>query len=469
MNKVKKIHFVGVKGVGMAPLAVIAKQAGCDVSGCDIQEEFITDSFLKKSGISPLVGFSEEHIKDANLVITTSAHGGFDNREVRAAKISHIPILTQGEAVGSFMKGSIIGREFEGISVAGSHGKTTTTALIATIFKNNGYDPSYIIGTGSIESLEGAGHLGGGKYFVAEADEYATEPNYNKTSKLLWQFPKIAVFTNIELDHPDLFSSVDEVREVFLQFTKNIDPSGLLIACGDDPQIKILLSQISMPVITYGFSENNNFSLKEVHIFNGKTNFSVESGNATLGTFSIHIMGQHNALNALAALIVSLEVGVSVENVKKGLLAFKGSQRRLEFKGVSSSGATFFDDYAHHPTEIKATLASLHQGYPAHKIVCIFQPHTYSRTKKLFDQFSDSFYDANTVILTDIYPSLREEKDPTISSELLVEKMSKFHANVFYIPKNDIVEYVNQKNFGKDTIVVTMGAGDIYKILDEFS
>ena len=191
MNKIKKIHFVGVKGVGMAPLAIIAKEAGFIVSGCDIDQQFITDAPLRKAEITPTLGFHKEHVKDCDLVITTGAHGGFDNVEVIEAKQQGIPVWTQGEAGGKFMNGEIFKRTFEGISVAGCHGKTTTTAMIATILKETRLDPTFLIGTGNIPSLGSCGHFGKGRYFVAEADEYATEPKYDKTPKFLWQKPKI--------------------------------------------------------------------------------------------------------------------------------------------------------------------------------------------------------------------------------------------------------------------------------------
>lgn len=264
MNKVKNIHFIGIKGVGMAPLAIIAKEAGFAVSGCDLGEEFITDVPLKKAGIEPLVGFSENHLSACDLVITTGAHGGFENAEVIKAKNLGIPVWTQGQAVGKFMSGELFKDSFAGISVAGSHGKTTTTAMIATVLKENKLDPSFLIGTGEIPSLGSSGHFGKGKYFVAEADEYATEPKYDKTPKFLWQHPQVGVITNIEFDHPDLYSSMEQLRKAFLDFTNKIDPTGVLIACVDDLETVKVLKQYSGKVITYGFSKSADFNLQRV-------------------------------------------------------------------------------------------------------------------------------------------------------------------------------------------------------------
>src|SRR3989344_4179547 len=198
MKRIKSIHFVGIKGVGVAPLAIIAKEAGFSVSGSDIEDEFITTDSLMRAKIKPLVGFLEEHVQNADLVIATSAHGGLENIEVLDAKKREIAVWTQGQAVGEFMKGKIFGREFLGISVAGSHGKTTTTAMLSIILREGNLDPSFLIGTGNIPTLCNSGHFGKGKYFIAEADEYATEPKYDKTPKFLWQHPQIEIFTNIE-------------------------------------------------------------------------------------------------------------------------------------------------------------------------------------------------------------------------------------------------------------------------------
>jgi UDP-N-acetylmuramate--alanine ligase len=465
MNKIKTIHFVGVKGVGMAPLAIIAKEAGFTVSGCDIDQEFITDAPLQKVGIISMVGFHEDHIKDCDLVITTGAHGGFDNVEVIAAKQQGIPVWTQGEAVGKFMNGEILKRSFDTVSVAGCHGKTTTTAMIATILKENKLDPSFLIGTGDIPSLGSCGHFGKGNYFVAEADEYATEPKYDKKPKFLWQKPRIGLITNIEFDHPDLYPSMDSIREAFLAFANNIQENGVLVACSDDPETAKVIKNFKKKVVTYGFSKTADFYIDKVSIEQDRIFFWVHSENAILGEFLLNVTGEHNALNALAAIIVCLELGLSLENIKKGLLGFKGTKRRMEYIGVLSSGAVLYDDYAHHPTEIRKTLETLKKAYMNKKVVCIFQPHTYSRTKSLFEQFINSFTAADTVILVDIFPSARESIDTSVSSKLLADRILRIHKDVTYIAKlKDVVKYVEQKAFSREYVLVTMGAGDVYEI-----
>lgn len=465
MKKIKSIHFVGIKGVGIAPLAIIAKEAGFFVSGSDIEEEFITSESLMKAKIKPLVGFSREHIQNADLVIATGAHGGLENVEVLEAKKREIAVWTQGQAVGEFMKGEIFGRKFLGISVAGSHGKTTTTAILATILKEGNLDPSFLIGTGDTPSLSSSGHFGKGKYFIAEADEYATEPKYDKTSKFLWQYPQMAIFTNIEFDHPDIFTSLDQIRNNFQAFASQLPESGILIACGDDPQIKMLLYKYKGRKITFGFSPSNDYVIKKITTAEAKTFFWVNAYSTSLGEFSLNLSGEFNAINALGAIISAIELGLSIQKIKVGLQKFTGSKRRFEYIGKLTTGALVFDDYAHHPTEIKKTLKAFRQSFPKSKIVCIFQPHTYSRTKVLFDDFVHSFSDADAVILSDIYPSFREKEDKTVSSKLLVDKIVPIHKDVIYLPKSDnVVKYIDQKRYGEDVLIITMGAGDIYKI-----
>jgi len=449
----------------MTPLAIIAKEAGFKVSGCDLDEEFITDVLLKRAGIKPLVGFSKDHLSACDLVITTGAHGGFENMEVIEAKSLGIPVWTQGQAVGKFMSGELFKDSFEGISVSGSHGKTTTTAMIATVLKENKQDPTFLIGTGDIPSLGSSGHFGKGQYFVAEADEYATEPKYDKTPKFLWQHPQIGVITNIEFDHPDLYSSMDQLRQAFLNFAKNIKPEGTLVACADDLETVKVIKQYSGKVITYGFSKSADFNLQRVNTAPEKTFFWVHAKDTLLGEFSLNIAGDYNALNALATIVACLELGVSIENIKRGLLSFRGTKRRSEFVGKTASGALVYDDYAHHPTEIKNTLATFRKIYPNKKIVCIFQPHTYSRTKSLFEQFISSFSAVSSLILVDIFPSLREIADNTVSSKLLADNISEIQKEVIYISKlSDVVKYLDQKSFEDNYIIITMGAGDVYKI-----
>ncbi len=465
MKHVKAIHFVGIKGVGMAPLAVIAKEAGFVVTGSDISSGFITDGMLSASDITPFIGFKKEHIVGADMVITTGAHGGYDNPEVLAAKEKNIPVLTQGQAVGEFMKGDIFGRSLKGISVAGTHGKTTTTAMIATVLRSAHLDPSWVIGTSDIPSLGVSGHYGQGDYFVAEADEYANEPHYDKTPKMLLQKPSIAVVTNIEHDHPDMYPTLEDVYIAFEQFLYSLPEESTAVVCGDENSIRKIFKNSSSQVITYGFSSENDYWISNIDIVGGLQEVAFSSKTGKNGTFRLSVSGEHNGLNGLAAYIVGKTIGLSDEVIAKGLESFQGTKRRLEYIGELPTGALLYDDYAHHPTEIEKTLKAFRQKFPNKKIVCLFQPHTYSRTKLLFEEFIDSLKLADHLILAEIYPSAREEKDLTLSSKHLVEALQKQGKEALFAQSlENMIQYVRQKHYGNDTVIVTMGAGDIYTI-----
>jgi len=458
----KQIHFVGIKGVGMTPLAIIARQAGFRVTGCDIADEFITDKVLEKEGIIPFVGFNKNHLTGADMVITTGAHGGMGNEEIQYAKQKGISVLTQGQAVGEFMRGDIFKRKFKGISIAGCHGKTTTTAMIATILSKADLDPSYIIGTSEVASLNTPGHYGKGDYFIAEADEYASDPVLDKTPKFLWQHPSILAITNIDFDHPDIYQSLTDVKVAYKKFINNLDGSGSLIVNGDDVNIRKIIIDYKKICITFGKNNTNKYYFLDTNISQAGLEFNVMTGNKYLGRIKISLSGEHNIYNSLCAFAVVKEIGLSFEQIQAGLALYNGAKRRLEFICNFPSGALAYDDYAHHPNEIKTTLEGLKLKFLNKKIVCIFQPHTFSRTKILFDKFKYSFKFADKVIISDIYSSKRETFDGTVSAEELAKSVP---GDVIYIPTlAKIADFINKQNFGSDTILITMGAGDVYKV-----
>ncbi|OGH12165.1 MAG: UDP-N-acetylmuramate--L-alanine ligase [Candidatus Levybacteria bacterium RIFCSPHIGHO2_01_FULL_36_15] len=475
---IKKIYFVGIKGVGMSPLAILAKQAGFVVAGSDINEAFITDEYLSRENIFPLRGFSEKNIenfiaksfKDEILVISTSAHNGFNNIETKFARENKFKVLTQGQAVGSFMSGEILDRhDLEGISIAGTHGKTTISALFATTLSILEFNPSYVVGTGEIFPLGAPGHYGKGSVFVAEADEYVSEPNFDPVPKFLYQMPKFAVFNNIDFDHPDYYKNLEAVENAFIEFSGKIKKSGILFINGDSQRINSVRERMNsgIKVVTYGVSEKNDFSITNFKEAGTGSRFSVETKGITLGEFDLSIPGFHNAKNSLPVIALLLEFGVSVSKIKQALLKFLGTKRRLETIG-KINGNIIIDDYAHHPNEIKATLSAIKKAYPGKKVICIFQPHTYSRTKALLFDFVASFFDADFLILLPIYASLREKKDVNFSSKDLLDGFRKIRRDVLLLNEKKIVlEYISQNFKSGDCIIVTMGAGDVYKISQE--
>jgi len=462
---IKKIHFVGIKGVGMTSLAIIAKESGIEVTGSDVLETFITDAELNESGIKPLSGFEAAHIQDQDLVIATGAHGGSNNIEVLEAIKKNIPVLNLGQAIGKFQSGEIFGRKSFGISVAGSHGKTTTTAILATILKENNIDPSYVIGTGKVPSLGLSGHFGKGEYFITEADEYFADVESDRKPKFMYQNPNIILLTNVDFDHPDVFSSFDDLKKAYMDFSMKLPMNGLLVACGDGSKNREFLSKFNGNHLTYGFSSDNDYILEKVDFDSEKMFFWVKSKDTVLGQFSTQVFGEQNALNSLGAIVVSLQIGLSVDQIKKGLSAFKGTKRRSEFIGKLQFEGLLYDDYAHHPEEIKSTISAFRNSFPKSFLVIIFQPHMYSRTKAFFNEFVLSFDKADEVIITEIFPSFREPIDKNFSSKLIVDELKKRNKKATYFEeKEDVLKYFSSQRYSRDTVIITMGAGDIYKI-----
>ncbi len=431
ISKVKKIHFVGIKGIAMTSLAVYAKEWGYVVSGTDVAEKFPSDDVLAKAKITSLVGFDPSHIVLPDLVIYTGAHGGRDNIEVAEAIKKNIPVLPHGKALGMFMEGK------RQISVAGSHGKTTTTAMIATILSHAGRDPSYAIGSGEIIGLGLPGHFGKGDWFIAEADEYATDPGHDATPRFLWQNPEVLVITNIEFDHPDVYASLDEVKAAFQKLKNNVSPTGDIVSLTDG---KITASSVR-------FDE-------------GKTQFQLDIEGVNVGDFTLKVPGKHNAENAALAAVAASRAGVPWEKVFEGLATFGGAKRRFEKIG-SIGNTVFYDDYAHHPSEIAATLSAARAWYPKRRILAIFQPHTYSRTKAMLDQFSGAFADATLVITTDIYASAREDDTFGVTGAMLAERIANRHPHAFFAKNKEAVAKLLSAKIQDGDIVIFMGAGDI--------
>ena len=455
----KHIHFVGIKGVAMTALAVWYKEAGNIVTGSDTTETFPTDEVLVKARIH-VVSFDVKNIKKYNpdLVIYTGAHNGRDNPEVVQALKAGIHVLPHGQALGKVMAGK------KQVSVAGSHGKTTTTAMIATVLSHAGFDPSYAVGCGEIRGLGLSGHYGKKNIFVAEADEYVTDPGHDATPRFLWQLPDILVVTNIDFDHPDAYASLENVQDAFKILQKQ---SKVTIVNADDPA-----SQVLDASITYGFSPKAEFRITNVHSAEDRTFFTFSERGMEIGEFMLQVPGRHNAINAAAAAIACKQLGVPWEDIKKGLLVFGGTRRRFEVVGnppAGGGGVRIIDDYAHHPQEIMATLAAAREWYPKNRIVAVFQPHTYSRTKALLSEFAHAFTQADEVILADIYSSARETDTLGITGKTLVEETAKYNKNVLYAPDFAAVKKILNAHKRIGDVIIFMGAGNIYYWSKRFS
>lgn len=440
----------------MTALAVYLKQAGYQVTGSDVADEFATDTILQQYKIPARIGFREENIdKKYDLVVVTGAHGGMTNIEARRALALDLPL---------YMHGSFLGKIFnqkEGIAVAGCHGKTTTSALIASLLTHADFRPSYAVGVARINDLGAAGHFGAGKFFVAEADEYMTCPLTDKTPRFLYLFPKILVITNIEYDHPDAYADINAVKNAFVSLTYNLPENGIVVACIDSKNVRDILPGVKRTVITYGFSPRADFQISKFYFGDGASFMRIRHQQVDLDEFMLKIAGKHNFLNATASIIVANHLGVSWEKIRESLIMFTGTTRRFE-KIAQVDKVMLYDDYAHHPSEIVATIAAARAWFPKRRLIVIFQPHTYSRTKALLSDFAKSFEFADIALIADIYPSAREQFDSTISAKHLVLAANKRKNNThFCANKNDVTLYLKE-HLASNDLVMTMGAGDIF-------
>jgi UDP-N-acetylmuramate--alanine ligase len=457
-SKIKKLYFVGIKGIAMTALAVWAKEQGIEVSGSDTNEQFPSDSILSQQAITVLIGFDEKHISDAHpdAIIYTGAHRGRDNVEVKEAQRLGIPTLPHGKALGLAMEGS------HQISVAGSHGKTTTSAMVASVLMYAGLDPSYAIGSGEIRGLGFPGHYGKGNYFVAEADEYITDPTHDRTPRFLWQHPEILIVTNIDYDHPDAYASLEDVEKAFKKLEHQQIGRKIAVINSDDTSSAVLLQSTTSKIITYGTSDSAMYRATRIAFREGTTSFEIEKHNSTLGECILHVPGKHNVVNALAAYIACEAAGVSHGQIVEGLARFGGAKRRFETIDIVD-GVIYYDDYAHHPKEIEATLSAMRDWYPNDRLIVVFQPHTYSRTKILLADFGKAFTHSDITICADIYASAREHDTMGISGETLVSEIQKHQGHVVYAPtKDDILQTLRPLVHKRDRVVF-MGAGNIYQ------
>ena len=461
LKSLKHVHFTGIKGVGLTSLALCAQDLGIKTSGSDLEEEFVTDAILKKRNIHWKIGFSPQNIPSPvydqpskSLLIYTAAHNGPKNPEVVAAKKKGIPTLSHAQAVGLFMQDKI------GISICGVGGKTTTAAMVAHILTEANLKPSFAIGVGNIPSLGTPGRFSKkGKHFVVEGDEYFAAPGFDDTPKFLYQHPEIIGVTNVSFDHPDVYKSFAATKKAYLKFFQTLPDNGVLVACADNKVSLETAKKSPANLTTYGFHPQADFRLKRYHIAAGKALFTL-SYQGMDQDYVLQVPGRFNALNAAAAIAIASHLGLNQKVCVESLKKFAGTMRRFENLGTNH-GLTIVDDYAHHPSQIKATLKAAQDWFPDQRIIAVFQPHTYSRTKALFDDFAQSFGDSDEVIFLPIYASSREVADPTISSQKLAQETSKHHPKASFQPRANLLQYLKDST-GQGDVILTLGAGDIF-------
>lgn len=454
IKDLKKVYCIGIKGAGMTALAQILQSRGIEVRGSDTKEVFYTDGILKRLKIS----FHEEFVADnvavdANLIVYSTAYNENNNCEMKKAKELGIPMLSYPEMIGKLFQEKL------GVAVSGTHGKTTTSAMLSEAFSYAGVDPSAIVGS-QVISWQGSALSGQGEYFIAESDEYQ--------NKLKFYQPWSVILTSVDWDHPDFFPDVESYKNVFKDFVSKIPKTGFLVVWGDSTDTLDVAKSATGKILTYGFGEDN---LYKAAVLEGGENFDRQKFEVfyeqqSLGTFETPLSGRHNVLNSTAVIALSHAIGLDLEKIKTALENFKGTSRRFEMVGKFGE-AILIDDYAHHPDEIKPTLNGAKSRFEGKKIWTVFHPHTFSRTKALLEDFAQSFDDTERVVVIGTYGSARENGGGA-SSEDLVKLINKYNRDkAEYIPTIDeAVEYFKEKA-GQYDVLITMGAGDVWRVAEK--
>jgi UDP-N-acetylmuramate--alanine ligase len=449
LKVIKKIHFVGIGGIGMSGIAEILINQGFEVSGSDLTESEITDH-LKKLGAKFYKGHSAANVKDADVLVYSSAVN-VDNPEVHSALGRKIPVIKRSEMLAEVM------RMKHGIGIAGTHGKTTTTSMVGLVLTEGNLDPTIIVG-GKLSGLGGTNaRLGNGEYIVVEADEF--DRTFLKLT------PSIAALTTLETDHLDTYKDLDDIKSAFVEFSNKVPFYGFVVLCLDEPALQDIIPLINKKIITYGLTQQADIRAVDLSHSEFSSTFKVLKNGSELGSITLNIPGSHNVKNSLVAVAIGLEMGVDFETIKKSLNKFTGVYRRFETK--LNDEILVIDDYAHHPTETNASLAGIRSGWKR-RLVVVFQPHLFSRTRDFYAEFGRSFLNSDLFICTDVYPA-REEPMEGVTGELIANAAKSFgHKNVIYVPdKNKIPELLMSVQ-KKNDIIITMGAGDIWKYAEKF-
>ncbi len=443
-----KVHLIGVAGIGVSGIAEILLGYGAEVSGSDLNPSERTDR-LKNLGARVFDSHKKEHVHGADVVVYSSAIS-LDNPELLEAKKLKIPTIPRAEALAELMRAK------RGIAIAGAHGKTTTTSMLASVFDSAGKSPTVVSG-GVVVKLGTNAKLGSGEWFIAEADE--SDGSFEKLS------PVISVITNIDNDHLEHYGSYEKLISSFLKFADRIPFYGTVVYCGDDEDCREAFQTMTKKTISYGFNETNDFCVKRK-----KENiYEVIFENKVLGSFLSPLPGDYNALNSLAAIVVGMRAGIKFDEVKKGVESFKGVKRRFEVKlDDEQKDIMILDDYAHHPTEISAVLGACKQKYLGTKIKCIFQPHRYTRLKNCWDQFLNAFDKCDELYILPVYEAGESPIDGFDSKSL---KESVNHTNANYINENDFESITSKifENLKTGDLLITLGAGNVYKIADSLA
>jgi len=449
---VKKIHFIGIGGIGMSGIAEVLANLGFEVSGSDIKRSKNTDRLEQLYGMRIAEGHAADNIADAEVAVYSSAVRD-DNPEVIQAKENGIPVIPRAEMLAELM----VLKPYA-VAVSGTHGKTTTTSMVATILKHAGMDPTTVVG-GVVDTLGSNAHLGTSEWFVTEADE--------SDRSFLMLYPTIAVVTNIDKEHMESYKGMEDVVECFTDFVNKVPFFGAAVICLDDPNVQLIIPRIKRRRVTYGLTAQADISAHGIEYDNEfGSHFTVWKGTQVLGKIDLPVPGQHNVYNALAATAVALELEVPFEKVADAFKTFKNANRRFQFKG-EANGITVVDDYAHHPTEILATLSAAKNGAGGRRTVVAFQPHRFTRTQELMDEFALAFNNADVLYVLDIYAA-SEEPIPGITAEFLTENIRRYgHKNAKYVGDIETAAERIAADLKEDDLVITLGAGNVTRLSDE--
>jgi len=449
LRRIHRIHLVGIGGSGMSGIAEVLLNLGYDVSGSDLRRSAVTDR-LASLGARVAEGHAAQHVAGAQVIVTSTAVRA-DNPEVVEARRSGVPVIPRAEMLAELM------RMKYGVAVAGSHGKTTTTSMIALVLDKGGLDPTVVLG-GRLAVLGSGARLGRGEFIVAEADE--SDRSFLKLS------PTVAVVTNIDREHLDTYRDLADIQETFLGFVNKVPFYGAAVLCLDDGPVQEVLPRVERRVITYGLSPQADVSARDVQVGPLGSIFKATKGGKTLGTLELAVPGAHNVLNSLSAVAVGLDLGVSFEDVRRGLEAFTGVDRRFQLRG-ETEGITVLDDYGHHPSEIRVTLEALRMRAGDRRTVVLFQPHRFTRTQYLWDDFCRAFHVADVLLLTDIYPA-GEAPVEGVTAEALARSIGE-HGHPFVVYAGDLkrstARLIDLARPGD--VVLTLGAGSVWAAGEE--
>ena len=455
MRRIHKVHFVGIGGAGMSGIADVMNTLGYQVSGSDVVSNAVTEQ-LKKSGVKVYHSHSVENVRDVDVVVTSTAISR-ENVEVEAAVARRIPVVPRAEMLAELMRFS------HGIAVAGTHGKTTTTSLVTSVLAEAGLDPTYVIG-GKLNSSAKHARLGQGKYLVAEADE--------SDASFLYLQPMMSVVTNIDADHlPTYGGDFSRLKQTFVEFLHHLPFYGLAVVCVDDAEVRSLLPEITRPIIRYGIEFDADVCASNIRYQGSRTTFDVmlpEAGSAI--EITLNMPGRHNVLNALAAICVGYELGVSSEHMQSALKKFEGIGRRMHMYGeakMAQGSVTLVDDYAHHPTELAATLSAASNAWPEKRLVAIFQPHRYTRTRDLFEDFSQVLAECDVLLLTEVYAAGEEMIAGADSRALCAAIRARGKANPIFVEDVEKLDESLRSVLQDGDLVLTMGAGSIGRIASQ--